>query len=125
MIFDSDVLIWVQKNNSAANRVVDSTPSRFISIVTCMELTQGARNAREAHLTRGFLQDLNFSVLPLTENIGHRALMYLEQFALSHGMYLADALIAATAVENSLQLCSGNSKHFKAIKELSLKAFKP
>jgi predicted nucleic acid-binding protein len=38
---------------------------------------------------------------------------------------MTDALIAATAVENSLPLCSSNRKHFNPISELELKVFKP
>ena len=32
---------------------------------------------------------------------------------------------AATAVENNMTLSSSNAKHFKAIKELQFKIFKP
>lgn len=67
----------------------------------------------------------DFIVLPLTENIGHRALIYIEEYALSHGLRAGDAIIAATAAENSMALVSGNAKHFKPIKELKLKVFKP
>ena len=34
--------------------------------------------------------------LPIGENVSHRAIVYMEEFALSHGLDLADALIAAT-----------------------------
>ena len=68
---------------------------------------------------------LGFVVLPLTENIGHRALIYIEQYALSHGLRSGDAIIAATAAENNLTLVSSNAKHFKPIKELKFKLFKP
>jgi predicted nucleic acid-binding protein len=36
-----------------------------------------------------------------------------------------DAVIAATLVENNMTLVSSNAKHFKAIKDLKLKIFKP
>jgi predicted nucleic acid-binding protein len=36
-----------------------------------------------------------------------------------------DALVAATAVEHGLVLCTGNARHFKAIRDLKIKAFKP
>ena len=40
-------------------------------------------------------------------------------------MRAGDAIIAATAIENNLALTTSNVKHFKSIKELQLKAFKP
>jgi len=36
-----------------------------------------------------------------------------------------DAIIAATASENSMPLAAGNARHFKAVKELELKVFRP
>jgi hypothetical protein len=61
----------------------------------------------------------------LTENIGHRASIYVEEYTLSSGMRWGDAIIAATAVENNLTLVSSNVKHFKAVKDLRLKQFNP
>ena len=69
------------------------------------------------------MSSFGFIVLPLTENIGHRALVCIEEYGLSHGLRAGDAIIAATAAENNLTLVSSNAKHFKPIKELQLKVF--
>ena len=61
----------------------------------------------------------------LTGNIGHRASIYVEEYTLSSHLRAADAIIVATAVKNNLMLASSNEKHYKAIKELKLNAFKP
>lgn len=47
------------------------------------------------------------------------------QYGLSSGMRAGDAIIAATATENAISLMSGNGKHFRPVKELELKLFKP
>jgi predicted nucleic acid-binding protein len=52
-------------------------------------------------------------------------MVYVEEFALSAGMRAGDAVIAATAVENNLKLCTANARHFKPVKELQLQVFKP
>lgn len=47
----------------------------------------------------------------------------MERYYLSHSMLLADALIAATAVNNGMALLTGNDKQYKIIKELEIKKF--
>jgi predicted nucleic acid-binding protein len=90
-----------------------------------MELLQCAANKKQHDSTKDFLATFNFVVLPLTENIGHRALIYVEEYTLAHSLRSADAIIAATAVENNMPLTSSNIKHFKPIKDLKLKPFTP
>ena len=125
MIFDTDVLIWVLRGNAKAAGALDRTAQRAISIVTYMELLQGARDKREVKAIKSFLVDMGFSVLPLTENIGHRASIYMEEYNLSTSISMGDALIAAAAIEASQQLFTANDKHYKAIKELDIKRFRP
>lgn len=125
MIFDTDVLIWVQRGNEKAARVVDRSGDRYVSILTYMELLQTAQNRKQQEYVTSFLYDLGFQTLPLTENIGHRAAVYVAEYTLSHGIRAGDAIIAATAAENNLPLCSGNVKHYRAIQELKLRAFRP
>lgn len=90
-----------------------------------MELLQGAENRQQHEHTKNFLKHFGFRTLPLTENIGHRASVYIEQFSLAHGLRAGDAIIAATAAENNLVLCSSNTKHFKPITDLKFKIFRP
>jgi len=124
-MFDTDVFIWVLRGNTRAAKVVDNAEARAVSVVTYMELLQGARDKREVKAIRSFLSDMRFQTLPLTENIGHRALVYMEEYSLSASISMADALLAATAVEANDTLVTGNDKHFKSIKELEIKRFRP
>lgn len=125
VIFDTDVLIRVLRGNSKAAAAVDGAEQRCLSVVSYMELLQGARDKREIKTIRSFLVDLNFRLLPLTENIGHRASIYMETHCLASSMGMADALIAATASESNDTLCTGNNKHYRPIPELELKRFRP
>jgi predicted nucleic acid-binding protein len=125
MLFDTDILIWIQRGSVKAAKLVDETVERKISVQTVMELLQGARNKNQHRIIKEFLIEYGFTVLPFTQNIGHRALIYVEEFALSNNMRAGDAIIAATAVENNLTLATSNVKHFKAINEVELYAFKP
>jgi len=125
VIFDTNVLIWIQRGNEKAARVVDQAKDRHLSVLTYMELLQSAQSRKQHEYVASFLSEFGFQTLPLTENIGHRAAVYVAEYTLSHGIRAADAIIAATATENNLPLCSGNEKHYRAIRELRLKVFRP
>ncbi|MGD2093366.1 MAG: type II toxin-antitoxin system VapC family toxin [Candidatus Aminicenantes bacterium] len=125
MLFDTDVLIFVQRGNIKAAKLIEKTRERKISILTYMELLQEAKDKKQHKYTIDFLKTFDFEILPLTENIGHRAAVYVEEYSLSHNIKSGDAIIAATAVENGLSLSSANVKHFKHIKELDLVIFRP
>ena len=125
MLFDTDVLVWALRGNTRAAATIDKAEQLELSVVSYTELVQGAKNKKELSMLRAFLADLGFHILPLSENIGHRASVYLEEYALKSGLRLADALIAATAAEGKLHLCSGNAKHYRAIAEVELQVFRP
>ena len=125
MMFDTDVLIWVQRGNEKAARKIEESQDRSISILTYMELQQSAQDRAQLKIIKSFIHDFSFRVLPLTPEIGHRASIYVEEYTLSHAVRSGDAIIAATAIENGMQLCSGNTKHFRPIKELDFAEFRP
>lgn len=125
MIYDTDILIWVQRGNEKAAKLIEKDPNRHISIYSYMELLQGAKNKNHHKFVKDFIHDFRFKVVALTENTGHRALIYVEEYALSSNMRAGDAIIAATAVEHNLTLVSSNAKHFKAVKELQFRVFAP
>lgn len=125
MIFDTDVLIWASHGNERAARVIDSADDRAIAIISLMELVQGARSKLEVRQIQQSLRRLEFRILPLSEAIGSMAAALIEQHALTHGVQIADALIAATAIEAGHPLCTGNAKHFRPIRGLSRVAFRP
>lgn len=125
MLFDTDIFIWVQRGNNKAARLIEEAEPRYLSIQSYMELLQGARSKAQHKKIKDFIGSFNFIILPLTENIGHRAAIYVEEYSLACSINAADALIAATAVENNLVLVTSNDKHFKPVKDLTLKTFRP
>lgn len=125
MIFDTDIIIWVQRGNDKAARLINSSNERYISIQTYMELLQNAKNKKQHQYIKSFLHEYSFTVLPLTENIGHRAAIYIEEYSLGNGITAGDAIIAATTIENKFVLSTGNKKHFSYIKDLPAKYFYP
>jgi predicted nucleic acid-binding protein len=125
MFYDTDVLIWVFRGNAKAARLIDQDVDRSLSVVSFMELLQGSADKREIRLIKYFIKECAIAVLPLTENIGHRASIYMEEFGLASGLRVADALIAATAAENHLRLRTGDQQRFRTIRDLEISVFRP
>jgi RNA polymerase sigma-70 factor (ECF subfamily) len=76
---------WSGLKIADAAKAIEDDPAPSISVVTYMELVQGVRDKKELKTITSFLADMGIPVLPLTENIGHRASIYLEEHALKHG----------------------------------------
>ena len=125
MIFDTDVFIWIQRGSKRAAAMIDRHVDRFIAEQTYMELLHGAQNRVQQAATRRFLKDFGIQILPLSPEIGNRAMSLVEQYALSHNIRAADALIAATALEAVQPLCTSNVKHFRPIPLLELERLVP
>lgn len=116
-LIDSDVLIDISRGNTDAADFVDALQGDiFIGRISAMELIIGARDKRDQKIIEKFIG--LYSIKELSDVIGHEAHQRLKQYAKSHGLTLADALIAATAIINDLVLVSRNEKHFKPIREL-------
>lgn len=125
MLFDTDIFIWVQRGNSRAAQIIENEGERLVSVQSYMELLQCAANRKQHEQTQSFLRDFGFATLPLSQNIGHRAAVYIEEYGLSHGLRAGDAIVAATAAEHGLTLCTGNARHFSPIRDLKTRIFKP
>lgn len=125
MIIDTDVIIWELRGNPKAQRIILESIPFNISVVTYIELVQGMRNKTELQVFLKQLKRWSVGIIQLDGNISSRAMFYVEEFFLSHSMVLADALIAATAVEMNDVLLTANDKHYKHIPRMQVKKFTP
>ena len=125
MLIDTDVIIWHMRGNFRATKALDRRHAPAISAVTYMELVQGMRDKRELNTLRETLAGRGIEILPINEGISHKAMFLVEQHFHSHSLRLADALIGATALEHGQALLTANTKHYGAIKALTLEQFRP
>lgn len=125
MVIDTDVLIWYMKGNKNAYKTIEDSKNFFISVVTYMELVQGMRDKNELNKLRRALHAWNSKILYISEEISVKAMFFVEQHYLSHSIQLADALIGATAISHGLPILTGNDKHYKILKDLQTKKFRP
>ncbi len=125
MLVDTDVLIWHLRGYLKATQRLDQLPKLTLSAITYLELLQGMRNRAELLAVQKSLAMRQAERLPLTPAITERATALMEKWALSHGLQLGDALIAATALEHQLTVLTANTKHFSVIEDLQLERFEP
>ncbi len=120
VLVDSDILIEVSRGRNAdvVSKWIDlsiADAAVLYSPVSVAELWAGARpNEYETlnHLFRAL------TCIPIDEEAGRQAGVYLRQYRRSHGIEIADALIAASAAANRAELWTRNRKHYP-MKEVS------
>lgn len=120
-IIDTDILIDVGRGDSRAVAFlsgIQSGPVPAISVVTQMELLVGCRNKAELRKLESFLTQ--FSILEIDREVSLRAVDLLRVYRLSHGLLIADALIAATALVADASFISKNQRDYQFIVGLKL-----
>lgn len=125
MILDTDVLIWYLRGNENAKKIVEEAIPFSISVITYMEILQGMKNKAEYRVFQKQMRLWNTNIIQIDQIISSRAMFYVQEYSLSHSMMLADAIIAATVVQNSETLLSANDKHYKFIPNIECKRFIP
>lgn len=121
-LLDTTVLIDLSRGNQIAADYVDNeskagTPLS-ISMVSAMELVAGCRNNNEIAKAQKLLA--KYSRIPLSPLISQRAFDLIVAYTKSHGLQIPDALIAATALVEALELMSDNDRHFRMIPNLTV-----
>lgn len=124
-LIDTDVLIWYLRGNENAYTLIHSIGNFCVSSVTYMELVQGMRTKNELRALQKVFKQWNVKTIFISEEISAKALFYMEEYFLSHSMQLADSLIASTATQYGMKLITANDKHYKIIKEIDIKVFRP
>lgn len=97
---------------------VERQASLAISVVSQMELIIGCRNKAELRSLDKFLS--RFQRVKLNEQTSTLAIDLLRRYRLSHGLLIADALIAATALLQDIPLVTKNERDYRFIAGLRL-----
>ena len=124
LLIDTDILIDIGNNDATAKRrIIQENQNQLlvVSTVTVMELTVGCRNKSEFQALNRFLKQ--FRVITINEEVSKQALKLIQDYALSHGLRIPDALIAATAISYNLPLLSKNQRDYRFISQLNLLAY--
>jgi predicted nucleic acid-binding protein len=116
-LLDTDVLIDFLRGYEKAVSFVNANSSRIIlSSVVVAELYAGVKgDAEQATLDR-FIS--LFRVIPVDSEIAKTGGLYKRDYSKSHGVGLADAILAATAESENAELITLNTKHYPMIRGL-------
>jgi predicted nucleic acid-binding protein len=113
VLLDSDVIIEILRGSgdasSAAERLARDGVPTYCTAVSWAEIFAGLRPGEEAAAQSFF--DARGEVV-LDAAAGRRAGAYLARYGRSHGVEIADALIAAAASTAGLRLWTRNRKHY-------------
>ena len=123
-VVDTDILIDAGRGVGEAVTCltnIEQQSSLAASVITQMELFIGCRDKAELRQVEKFLR--RFLLLKLTEPASDAAVDLLRQYRLSHGLLIADSLIAATALVHNAPLISKNQRDYQFIAGLNLLAY--
>lgn len=123
-LVDTDIIIDSGRGIAEAVNCLNNiktTSALSICVITQMELIVGCRNKTELRTLGNFLK--KFQIVPLDSSISNQAVELLRKYRLSHGLLVADSLIAATAISQNLPFVTKNQKHYKFIDGLNLLSY--
>lgn len=124
VVVDTDILVDASRAIVEALACLDQVEDRSalaVSAVTEMELVVGCRNKAELRTLDKFLN--RFQVIRLNERMSDAAVDLLRRYRLSHGLLIADAVIAATALVLDTALVSKNQRDYRFIAGLNLLSY--
>ena len=116
-LVDTNIMIDYLRGYPPAIALIESLSDRLsLSTITIAELYAGIRGKDERHNIELLISA--FEIISVDQDIAIKAGDYKNTYFKSHQIYLADAMIAATADVFDVILLTLNVKHFPMIKGL-------
>jgi predicted nucleic acid-binding protein len=115
ILLDTDVLVDFFRGHSKAVAFVNAHSDRIIlSSIVVAELYAGVKGDAEQTALENFVS--LFRVVPVSAEIAKAGGLYKRDYSKSHGVGLADAILAATAEAENAELKTLNTKHYPMLK---------
>ncbi len=114
LLIDTDVLIdFLRGYDEAMSLVAVNSERIVVSSIVVAELYAGVRGGADG-VEQGVLERLLglFRVVPVSSGIARLGGLYKRDYGKSHGVGLADAIVAATATMEDAELTTLNVKHY-------------
>ena len=115
ILLDTDVLVDFFRGSRKAVAFVNLHFERIIlSSIVVAELFAGVKGDTEQAVLENFVS--LFPVVPVSTEIAKAGGLYKRDFGKSHGVGLADAILAATAEAEDAELKTLNIRHYPMLK---------
>ena len=117
ILLDTDVLVDFLRGHSKAVAFINAHSARIIlSSIVVAELYAGVKGNAEQATLEDFIS--LFRVVPVSAEIAKAGGLYKRDYGKSHGVGLADGILAATAEAENAELKTLNRKHYPMLKGL-------
>jgi len=117
ILLDTDVLVDFLRGHSKAVAFVNAHSARIIlSSIVVTELYSGVKGDADQAALDNFVS--LFRIIPVSAEIAKAGGLYKRDYGKSHGVGLADAILAATAEAENAELKTLNTKHYPMLKGL-------
>lgn len=117
VLVDTDVLVDFFRGHEKAGAFINTHHARIIlSPIVIAELYAGVKGEAEQAALKDFFS--LFPVVPVSAEIGRAGGLYRRDYGKSHGVGLADAILAATAKIKNAELKTLNTRHYPMFKGL-------
>ncbi|MEW6185419.1 MAG: type II toxin-antitoxin system VapC family toxin [Thermodesulfobacteriota bacterium] len=117
ILLDTDILVDFFRGESKAVALVNLHSERIIlSSIVVAELFAGVKGDTEKDVLEKFIS--LFRVVPVTAEIAMAGGLFKRDYEKSHGVGLADAILAATAEAEDAELKTLNVRHYPMLKGL-------
>ena len=117
ILLDTDILVDFLRGNNKAEAFIATQADRIIlSAIVVAELYAGVKGEAEREALDALVS--LFRIVPVDVEIAKAGGLYKRDYGKSHGVGLADAILAATAEAWKAELKTLNIKHYPMLKGL-------
>lgn len=116
-LIDTNIFSEIFKDNDEIIRYVSELEA-YIDTVIYIECLQGSKSKTEKAAIKRLLA--SFPIISINESIAKHAISLIDKYSNSHGLLLADALIASSAMSAGMTVVTFNLSDFKFIDGLTI-----
>ena len=114
-LIDTNALSRVFTGDKNVKDFIETLDAAVCTVIY-VECLQGSKSTREKRIVESYLS--RFELNQITSDISTRTIDLIRTYSNTHGLLLADALIAATCLDLNLTLITYNVSDFHFIQDL-------